>query len=335
MSIKQTKKSSFQIYNEKSSEKNITEMHEMMKMGKFCDVTIQTENQQFPAHRVVLAVASPFFDKLFSSQPQGKVFVLQEIDNSAMGSLIDFCYSGKIEVDFKNFARILQGADILELKEVVNLCCSFLAARLNANNVVTVRICANYLKCDPLRLIADNFIWKNFRKCLLTDWFGRLDWDCLVNIIKRDELMVTKEEEVYEAVINWVKLLPEKRIAVFPRVLGHVRLTRLAPEYLFDVVSTEPLISISPECQQMVKEAYQYLLVSSRRHLLQHINNQPRRSPILNNYQDENSNLSDQAEQDKSTDSSDNITTSTEARTFNYSDPEQLYHNQSTHLLDV
>ena len=70
--------------------------------GLFNDVTVQAEGESIPANRLVLACYSKFFESMFLSrmkeQYQSKVEIHQ-FDGKIVKSLIDFMYSGKIDID--------------------------------------------------------------------------------------------------------------------------------------------------------------------------------------------------------------------------------------------
>ena len=67
-----------------------------------CDVVLLMSDQQkeFPAHKAVLASCSPYFYAMFTSfeESHQNRIVLQNIDPIALGLLLDFLYTSKIQV---------------------------------------------------------------------------------------------------------------------------------------------------------------------------------------------------------------------------------------------
>ena len=69
------------------------------------------------AHKVVLAASCPYFETmftggLFSESHQSEV-TIREVDEEAMETLIDFCYTSSIEVEENNVQDLLVTACFL------------------------------------------------------------------------------------------------------------------------------------------------------------------------------------------------------------------------------
>ena len=67
-------------FTEKGFAKNIlSNIHDLMKNGEFCDIVLHVGNRDFNAHKVVLASASPYFSAMFrgdmSEKFQEKVYI--------------------------------------------------------------------------------------------------------------------------------------------------------------------------------------------------------------------------------------------------------------------
>ena len=74
-----------------------------------CDVVLLTTNQQeFPAHKAVLASCSPYFHAMFDrfDESHQERIVLQDIDPKALGLLLDFLYTSQIQISEQN-AQVL------------------------------------------------------------------------------------------------------------------------------------------------------------------------------------------------------------------------------------
>ena len=67
--------------------------------------------------------------------------------------------------------------------------------------------------------------------------------------MSQDELHVTSEEVVFEAVVRWVKHEREVREVEMPRLLTCVRLPLVTPQFLSDKVATEELVRSSHKCR--------------------------------------------------------------------------------------
>lgn len=101
------------------------------------------------------------------------------------------------------------------------------------------------------------------------------DYDELIDIIRRDELNVRNEENIFEACMRWIKW-DEGRTTLLPQVLSKVRLPLLTPQFLADRVATEDLIRTSHQCRDLLDEAKDFHLMPERRALIQSFRTRPR-----------------------------------------------------------
>lgn len=96
---------------------------------------------------------------------------------------------------------------------------------------------------------CEKFIQQYFHEVSLSEEFISLPLKELLDLIRRDELYVSSEEQVFEAVIRWVKKDPEIRKEHLPILLSKIRLPLLSPQYITDKVAKEELIRTSHECR--------------------------------------------------------------------------------------
>lgn len=55
-------------------------MNNLRKVNKLCDVVLQVDGEEFPAHRVVLAACSDYFCAMFTNEVsnKSKMFILDD-----------------------------------------------------------------------------------------------------------------------------------------------------------------------------------------------------------------------------------------------------------------
>uniref|UniRef100_A0A0K8TE04 Kelch-like protein diablo n=1 Tax=Lygus hesperus TaxID=30085 RepID=A0A0K8TE04_LYGHE len=254
-------------------------MEEIRRQGKLCDVTLKVDDQSFTGHRLVLAAAIPYFHAMFLHdmvESKQREITIHGIDAIALEALVNFAYSGRITINTYNVQSLMVGASFLQLPRVRNACADFLKKRFHPHNVLGIRQFADTLGCSVLVESADKYIQQYFHDVSLSDEYMSLTSSELVDIIKRDELHVISEEQVFEAIMRWVKKEAESRKGELPRMLALVRLPLLPPHYLVDRVATEELIRSSHECRDLLDEARDYHLMPERRALLPGFKTRPR-----------------------------------------------------------
>jgi kelch-like protein 18 len=110
----------------------------------------------------------------------------------------------------------------------------------------------------------------------LTEEFLALNFNDLMELIQRDELNVLNEENIFEAVMRWVRFDESVRAKLLPEVLSKVRLPLLSPQFLADRVATEELIRSCHKCRDLLDEAKDCHLMPERRALVQSFRTRPR-----------------------------------------------------------
>jgi len=221
-----------------------------------------------------------------------------------MGLLIEFCYTSKIVIDETNVQTLLPAgwcsslyhiftslslcisccwwrlfwlACLLQLDEIQEKCCEFLKRQLDPSNCLGIRAFADTHSCRELLRIADMFTQHNFQEVMTSEEFLLLPVGQLCDIISSDELNVRSEEQVFNAVMAWVKFAIAERRLYLSQVLQHVRLPLLNPKFLVGTVGSDLLIKSDESCRDLVDEAKNYLLLPQERPLMQGPRTKPRK----------------------------------------------------------
>uniref|UniRef100_A0A3Q3JSM2 Kelch-like protein 20 n=1 Tax=Monopterus albus TaxID=43700 RepID=A0A3Q3JSM2_MONAL len=252
----------------------------LRKHRELCDVVLVVGAKKIYAHRVILSACSPYFRAMFTgelAESRQTEVVIRDIDERAMELLIDFAYTSQVTVEEGNVQTLLPAACLLQLAEIQEACCEFLKRQLDPSNCLGIRAFADTHSCRELLRIADKFTQHNFQEVMESEEFMLLPANQLIDIISSDELNVRSEEQVFNAVIAWVKYSIQERRPQLPQVLQHVRLPLLSPKFLVGTVGSDPLIKSDEECRDLVDEAKNYLLLPQERPLMQGPRTRPRK----------------------------------------------------------
>jgi len=275
-------------------------MDQIRKDSKLCDVTIKVGPKSIPAHRVILAATVPYFHAMFLNdmrEATQKEIAIPCVEPSAMEDLVNFVYSGKVQITMANVQPLLVGASYLNLKSVKEACCSFLVEHLHPRNVIGMRAFGDHHDCQHLVESSNKFIANNFSEVVNHEEYLHLSSSEVSALISRDDLYIPSEEVVFSAVIKWT-LYPsnaedegrwtkdedeelecgktEDRKAVLPSLLALVRLPLLTPAFLADVVAKEQSVRESLPCRDLLDEAKDYHLMPERRPRLHSFRTRPR-----------------------------------------------------------
>lgn len=87
---------------------------------------------------------------------------IKDVDEMALQTLVDFCYTAHVVVEESNVQTLLPAACILQLNEIQSICCEFLKQQLAPSNVLGIRAFADTHACSDLLRVADKFTQHNF-----------------------------------------------------------------------------------------------------------------------------------------------------------------------------
>ncbi|ELT89331.1 hypothetical protein CAPTEDRAFT_37139, partial [Capitella teleta] len=202
-------------------------LHKLQEKEVMTDVTLTLPDQSaIPCHKVVLMAASPFFETMFQSglkEGAEQNIKLDFADSDIIKTLVEFFYTGDIELTEGNIKEIVAGSDFL--------CCEHLEAHCEKYLIETVDLsnCISYYqlgKVFDLKLLintAFDFILFKFQKFREISDFNILTEDELVEVVSCDQLNAKNEDVVFEAVVHWVNADPDAREEVFPRIAPLIR----------------------------------------------------------------------------------------------------------------
>ncbi|XP_071824910.1 kelch-like protein 18 [Apostichopus japonicus] len=246
-------------------------MQEIRRMGKLCDVTLKVGDQKLSAHKIVLAACIPYFKVMFTKDmkesKQGEI-TMNGIEPSALEAMVNFAYSGELDVTTDNVQSLLVCSNFLQLAAVKDACCEFLTARLDPNNCLGIYKFAQTLMCSSLCDASAKFLQRQFTDISYTEEFMALTHSEIRDILKRDDISVPGEELVFEALIRWLKYDIEERRLFLPELLSWVRLPLIRPQILRDKVGSNELVLQCHKCRDLVDEARDFHLLPERRNQL-------------------------------------------------------------------
>jgi len=236
-----------------------------------CDVTLKIDTVSIKAHKVVLAAATPYFSAMFTNQmleSSLQEVTLQEVDSQCVNELVNFIYGENLIIRTGNVQNLLSASSLLQITCV---------KKLHPENCLTVRNLADTFSATELLQAANSFLEKNFVDVSQCSEFLHLPFQNLIELVKKDDLNIRSEEQVFEAVLSWVKTSCEDRKDHLPELLKFVRLSLLSPQYLSDRVLSEEIIRSNIVCRDLIDEAKDFMLMPERRKHLKSERTLPRR----------------------------------------------------------
>ena len=232
----------------------------------FCDVILRVEEQSFPAHKAVLAAASDYFFKMFTidmTEKNFKEIVIEGVTAKSMDEILNCVYTSQCSVSEKSLPDILHGASSMQLTNLLEAVTDFMQLTLNARNSCL------YLKLSTLYSIpsvtdkVNEYILKEFHKVSVEPSFLEFSVDKIAEILSSDQLVIEKEQHVFDFVVSWVNKDAEQREQHFSRLFCCVRLQYISSLQVAEDIKRHDLVRKNCDCRNRVDDALSYFIAPS------------------------------------------------------------------------
>lgn len=230
-------------------------LNELRKSNILSDTTIRAEGDDFVAHRCVLTAASPYFRAPFTSDfKEGETnFVeLKNVQSSILREVLQFIYTGEAKTDSSTAQDLIKTADFLMLPSLKSKVSKFLEGTISITNCLALESFASQLNFEALKHAAVTYKMENFLPVVKSEDFKSLDFERVKEFISSDEIVVTREEDVYEAVILWVKHDVSLRECFLSELLKGVRAFSMSKFSLREILDKEKLVTQNPTCMNIL-----------------------------------------------------------------------------------
>ncbi|XP_067898035.1 kelch-like protein 24a isoform X2 [Heterodontus francisci] len=245
-----------------SHAESILEMlNEFRDSRLFTDVVICVEGREFPCHRAVLSSCSSYFRAMFCNDHRESREMLVEINGifaDAMDQFLQYVYTGKVRITTDNVQYLFETSSLFQINAIRDACAKFLEEQLDPCNCLGIQKFADTHSLKPLHSKCRGFGLQTFSEVTMHEEFLGLEKDELIDYVSSDDLVISKEETVYESVMRWVYHDIDRRRPMLKEMLTHVRLPLLHPNYFVQTVEGNQLIQNAPECYQLLYEARRY-----------------------------------------------------------------------------
>ena len=229
------------------------------KKGQFCDVVLEVCNGEdqarFNAHRVVLGAGSPFFYSALNNEMKESkegLIRLEDMSKVAIEELLDYLYTGHVNVTQHNAFDLLKIADFLVIPSLKEVSSKFIIQSLSSSNCLKAYYSAVNYRCFELQENAREFIYANFTRVVEHEDFLNLTISEVEEWISSDEIRVRGEEDVFQAIVKWAKQNGDGEREKFFELFRHVRLIYLSRNYVFNEIFPHPLVTNDKACTAFV-----------------------------------------------------------------------------------
>ncbi|XP_078372070.1 kelch-like protein 21 [Oculina patagonica] len=237
---------------------------------QFCDVILDVgsgdDQARLKAHRIVLCAASPFFFNVLNSDMKEKkegVIRLEETSKAVMEEVLEYLYTGHVDINEHNAFDLLHMADFLIVPSLKELSSKFISQALSPSDCIKTYYFAERYQCPELQKSARDFAFANFIDVTQSDDFLDLSVTQVEEWISSDDIIVKEEEEIFQVIVKWMERDENRKHESFFKLFGHVRLVYVSRSYIFNVILPHPLVKNSATCTAHVLDVMKGLSYGS------------------------------------------------------------------------
>lgn len=209
----------------------------------------------FNAHKLILAVSSPEFEKLFYlSESEMNEIVLLETSSESFNDFINFIYTGELEITHGNIEDLLELSQLYQITILTKKCEIFMNEEsvVKKENVLKLLDLTSIHKLTELETICLKIVQENAIDLIDSPEFLKISQSTLAKIVESEMLSCT-EIKLFKAVIKWsdfqckskqLKITSENKRSVVGDILSKIRFGRMTlAEFSECSIDSTPLTS--------------------------------------------------------------------------------------------
>ncbi|NXL29641.1 KLH34 protein, partial [Glaucidium brasilianum] len=195
--------------------------------GFLCDILLKVKENEFPAHKSLLACSSDYFRAMFKSytrESKASVIQLQVVSPTGLQHILDFIYTSLLPLSFESLEDTLEAASYLQVTDAIGLCNQYLVNNLALGNCCySANVARKFYLPDALAA-TEKYIVNNLWKLLDLDLSGllELNFRSLLAVVESPDLPMVKEIRLLNLVLLWL-IQDKSRLAHASSLLEHIR----------------------------------------------------------------------------------------------------------------
>lgn len=237
---------------------NVTRLREQAS-SFLTDVVLVCGDREFPAHRVLLSVGSPYFMAMFHSRMRetGQERIeLKGITPNAMAVVLDFLYCGGLPdladvADPSTLAELLHASNFFQIGTMLDYFRQTMARTLSVDN---------FLRLWPLGELFDDGLDRKITKLLAVNFsrvsshpnFVRMNLSQLSRVLGHADLRVEPSDPVFKGVLAWVNADRKERSEHVGRLLSLVQLSNVTAPCVNSALKEEPWLGTTGAVLQLL-----------------------------------------------------------------------------------
>ncbi|BHF85072.1 hypothetical protein SprV_1002823000 [Sparganum proliferum] len=243
-------------------------LNEIRTSGELKELVMEVKDGAIiNAHRIILAARIPSLRAALSGAlgKDNSVLKWPRVPLNLANSLIQYVYTGQLEVTQTNAMAVVMFAKMMKLSNLENWGVQFMANRVNLENLATTWDFARSSNMGSLMETCINLMQEQFMNFVSTDLFVCLPADTVLTLLRDDHLSVDSEEAVFEAISSWVGAGDNERLRLHaPEMLKEVRWCQTTVEFRSRLVDSHPMFRDSKSCARFMAQVGQWMIIADK-----------------------------------------------------------------------
>ncbi|BHF85306.1 hypothetical protein SprV_1002846900 [Sparganum proliferum] len=242
-------------------------LNEIRTSGELKELVIEVKHgATLNAHRIILAARIPSLRAALSGAlgKDNSVLKWPRVPLNLANSLLQYVYTGQLEVTQTNAMGIVMFAKMMKLSDLENWGVQFMTNRVTLENLAITWDFAKSMRMGSLMETCINLMQAQFMNFVSTDLFLRLPADTVLTLLRNDHLSVDSEEAVFQAISSWVaagdKECDDERLRLHaPEMLKEVRWCQTTLQFRNRLVGSHPIFQDSISCARFMGLVEQWI----------------------------------------------------------------------------
>ncbi|KAJ5080100.1 pep-cterm sorting domain-containing protein [Anaeramoeba ignava] len=135
---------------------------------------------------------------------QENKLILKDVSSSILSSILNYFYSGKIEINLENAIQILIFSSKYLIDELIETSSNFIKNNLQFETIVDILKLSEAMNLTKLIDYSYQFLLENFNEFIKTSFFLELEENHLNSILSNNNILIN-EFELFQSIIKWGK----------------------------------------------------------------------------------------------------------------------------------
>ncbi|PIK33604.1 putative kelch-like protein 28 [Apostichopus japonicus] len=236
-------------------------------LGVSSGQNVKILKELYPQHQNMKAAHICMWQSLFLRyvrrklcETQQEEVELKSVEKDALEALVKYIYTGRIHISHRNVQALLAAANLIQMKDVKQLCCDFLEQHLDTTNCLGITHFAETHACDQWAVTARKFCAQHFEALKYADEFLQLESDNLKSLLLQEDLAVPCEESVLATLLVWVEFDQRQRVEHLEELLRCIKLPLMTLSSLQKQLESNKYFQSNGACLEQLCKAIHYHL---------------------------------------------------------------------------